>query len=216
MNKSKLIRIIRNALELDDFKPIGVGAGVMSLRRKRKDTKEEIVFQYLKFPGIYILKPVVTGWKSFNNIESILEGYYLKNNINYRDVTIHFKSRREEEMLKFKIRTEEDVIELLPLLKDMVKDVLSFFDEYSNLIEVHKRITQLETKELANFVRNAPHPRIMVIKRIVGAEDWASYCEEVIDIYRRQSEGKHGAVFSPIYKFLPALYEELKNYNPPN
>ena len=55
----------------------------------------------------------------------------------------------------------------------------------------------------------------MVIKRLVNACDWESYCEESIKMYKEQSEGKYKAVFEPIYRFLPDLFKELQENNHP-
>lgn len=210
MNKKQLIRHINEYLQITGFRAKGTGPGVVSLVREQSHLKEELLFPYKKYYNGYVLGPCVLGWKTFTVVENILQKYYLKNNINYRAVTIHCESRREEQLYSMRISSVEELGSVLPILKEMAnEDVLSFFAKYQLLEDVHNNIKQLQVNELAKFVTNPPHSRIMIIKRLVASEDWNTYCESVMEIYRKGSEGRHKALFAPIYNFLPELYDEL-------
>ncbi|NRA49707.1 MAG: hypothetical protein HRU12_11295 [Phaeodactylibacter sp.] len=212
MNKRQFVKHIKELLALDDFKAVGVGAGAVSIVRGN----EEIIISYDKHPGQFILPPSLSAWKCFPSVEDILEKYFISNNVNYRRNTIHINSRRVEDLKIRTIETLEDFDGIIPELRKMVyDDILPFFEGNQTLEDVHSRVVKLEVDELANFIINPPHPRIMVIKRLVNACDWESYCIETIEMYKEQSEGKYKAVFEPIYRFLPDLYKELKQLDYP-
>lgn len=212
MNKRQFVKHIKELLALDDFKAVGVGAGAVSIVRGN----EEIILSYNKYPGQFILPPSLSAWKCFPSVEDILEKYFISNKVNYRRNTIHINSRRVEDLKIRTIETLEDFDGIIPELRKMVyDDILPFFEGNQTLEDVHSRVVKLEVDELANFIINPPHPRIMVIKRLVNACDWESYCIETIEMYKEQSEGKYKAVFEPIYRFLPDLYQELKHLDYP-
>lgn len=211
MNKKKFVKQIKELLALDDFKAVAVGAGAVSIVRGN----EEIIISYNKYPGQFILPPSLTAWKCFPSVEDVLEKYFISNRVNYRRNTIHTNSRRVEDLKMRTIETPEDFNRILPELRKMVyDDILPFFERNQTLEDVHSQIGKLEVDALANFIINPPHPRIMVIKRLVNAWDWENYCVETTEMYKEQSEGKYKAVFEPIYRFLPDLYEELKQLDP--
>ncbi|WGK66193.1 hypothetical protein [Croceiramulus getboli] len=205
-------REIRDLLELETFKAVGVGAGAVSLVRKINKTREELIFSYNKFPGAYKLSPYVSGWKTFDSVNDILKKHFKDNGIGYQDYTIHITSRRIEEIALTSVSELSDLQRIKESLKILVEeDVLPFFFNYQTLEDVHSHLMELEVEDIANFITNPPQPRIMIIKRLVNAADWESYCSESIEMYKEQSEGRYKAVFEPIYRLLPDLYEELKN-----
>ena len=212
MNKREFVRHIKEILELDNFKAVGFGAGSVSLIRG----EEVIIIPYNKYPDQFILPPAITGRKCFAEVEDILEKHFTRHNINYVRNTIHNNSRRVEDL---KIRTIEEVNDfskILPELKNMVyEDILPFFEKHQTLEQVHNTINQLKISELSKFIFSPIHPRIMVIKRLINIGDWENYCEESIEIHKEQSQGKYKAVFEPIYRFLPELFEELKQIDHP-
>jgi len=212
VNKREFVKHIKELLELNDFKSVGVGAGSVSLVKG----DEEIIISYNKYPDQFVLPPAFTGRKCFPQVEDILEKYFTSHEINYGRNTIYYNSRRVEDL---QIRTIEDVKDfskILPDLNEMVySDILPFFEDHGTLELVHDKIDQLEVSELSKFIVSPVHPRIMVIKRLVNACGWESYCEESIKMYKEQSEGKYKAVFEPIYRFLPDLFKELKENGHP-
>lgn len=207
MNKSEFVRHIRELLELDDFKAVGVGAGSVSL----VSGNTRIGIGYTKILGGYRLPPQISGSVSFPEVEDVLDKYFVLHKIGQDRNTIHHSSRRFEDLSVFDIYSQNNIETVGKKLKIMIfEDILPFFSKYKTLEDVHSRIIELEIDALASFITNPPHPRIMVIKRLVNANDWESYCEESIEMYKEQSEGKYKAIFEPIYRFLPDLYEELK------
>ncbi len=212
MNKSEFIRRIKELLELNYFKAVGVGAGAVSLVNETDKIKEEIIFSYTKIPDGFILPSYISAWKTFYSVNSILKKYFVDNGLGYQDFTIHVESRRFEEISSTSVFEHRDLERIKDSLKALVgEDISPFFSKYKTLEDVHSRIMELETDALASFITNPPHPRIMVIKRLVNSNDWESYCEKSIKIYKEQSKGKYKAVFEPIYRFLPDLYAELKS-----
>lgn len=213
MDKRVLIKSIKESLELEGFKTNAVGAGAVSLIKDDNFFKEEIVFSYLKYLGVYRIGAYITGWKSFRQVEEILERYYKKHGIGLQNITIFNNSRRYEELSSIDIANPEDIMKVLPHLQTMVyEDILPFFEKYDNLIRVNDRIEDIFKSEekIGNFIYSPIHPRIMVIKRLTGDKSWQFYSEKAIEIYKEQSTGKYQSTFAPIYAFLPELYEELK------
>ncbi len=207
-----LIRVIKTQLQLSDFKAVGVGSGAVSLFREKEETQEQIIISYNKYPGEYRLGPTIAGWKTFSAVEDLVEKYFRRHGIGYHGVTIHCVSRRDEQMFDTSITKTEDVLKILPSLEKMVfEDVMPFFEEYDSLDLVHDEIEDRNISDLAKFVTNPPHLRMMIIKRLLNTSDWELYSEDIIAMYKEQSEGKYQTVFAPIYAFLPALFEELKN-----
>ena len=216
MTKRQLSNGVKDVLKLNDFRAVGVGAGVVSLIKKDNILKEEIIISYTKVLGGYKLAPYVSAWKTFDSVNSILKKHFEANFVPYQEYTIHSESRRIEDIWSIPILEVSDLEEIKDaLMLLVVNDILPFFSMYETLEDVHSRVVELEVDELANFVANPPHPRIMVIKRLVNAYDWESFCEGSIEMYKEQSEGKYRAVFEPIYRFLPDLYEELKQIDHP-
>lgn len=214
MNKNQLINGIKEILELDDFKTVGVGAGAVSLIRAESNIKEEIVISYTKILGGYKLAPYISVWKTFELVNSILKRHFEANLVPYQEYTIHFESKRIENIWSTPILEISDLEQIKEALNVLIaNEILPFFSKYKTLDEVHSQVLELEVDKLASFITNPPHPRIMVIKRLVNANDWESYCVETIKMYKEQSEGKYKAVFEPIYRFLPDIYEELKQMN---
>ncbi|HMZ24094.1 MAG: hypothetical protein KDC31_07165 [Saprospiraceae bacterium] len=211
MDKQQLIRSIRDYLELSDFKPIGVGAGNVSLERNN----ERISISYRKYPGVYMLPGVIGGFKSFPEVENILKKYYDKYGIELQNDTIYTSSRRLDEITEIDIAEPDDIFKVLPQLKVMVfDDILPFFEKYNSILSVNKKIEELQIDEYSKLVFSPIHPRIMIIKRLSGASDWVEYSENALGVYEEQSVGKYRTSFAPINRFLPELYEELKQMEP--
>ena len=210
MNKREFSKHIKELLQLDDFKAIGVGSGSVSLVRG----EEEIIISYSKYPNKFVLPPAITGRKCFSKVEDVLEKYFISHKINYGRNTIFTNSRRIDNLQLRTIEDTKDFSKVTPDLKEMVfTDILPFFKSNRTLELLHDNINQMEISELSKFIMSPVHPRIMVIKRLLNASDWESYCEDSIEMYKEQSEGKYKAVFEPILKFLPDLLNELKDYN---
>lgn len=89
-----------------------------------------------------------------------------------------------------------------------------FFEKYNSILSVNKKIEELQIDEYSKLVFSPIHPRIMIIKRLSGASDWVEYSENALRVYEEQSVGKYRTSFAPINRFLPELYEELKQMEP--
>ena len=208
MEKRVLVKSIKDYLGLQDYKPIGVGAGSVSLSKGNS----EIIISYSKFPDLFILPPQINGYISFPEVENILKPFYKDHNIGFQHYTIYKSSRRFEEMNNVKIYTPEDIQKVGGMLKTMVfDDILPFFEEFKNLQKVHDYILSLDLDKLGHFLVGEVHLKIMVIKKLLNTDDWVQYSDEVIAFYKAESEGKYKHVFAPIYKFLPDLYEKLRS-----
>ena len=211
MNKKQLVSDVKDYLGLDDYKSNSVGAGSVSLFKETEIVKEEIVLSYNKYPGAFRLSPSISGWKTFKEVDKILKKYFLKSGIGYQEHTIHIASRRFENISLFDFEKSADLEKIGKELRLMIQeDILSFFSKYKTLENVHSKIIRLDNSNLAKFVTNPPHPRIMVIKKLINDSKWETYCEESILMYQEQVKGKYKAVFEPIYNFLPDLYKELQ------
>lgn len=212
MNKKQLSKEISKCLQLADFEPNVLKAGAISLVRETDNEKDEIIISYNKYPGVFNLSPVITGRKTIKAVDYILKKYFSKSKIGYQEHTIHANSRRCDELNQFDITGEEDVKEISEKLAQMTKeDIMPFLTKYNSPEKINVKLDHLKVADLAKFITNPPHPRIMVIKRLANSQDWRSYCEESIKIYREQAQGKYKKVFAPIYDFLPELYKELRN-----
>ncbi|MEZ4954775.1 MAG: hypothetical protein R2825_14505 [Saprospiraceae bacterium] len=212
MDKRQLIKSIKDNLNLTNFKPVHTGVDAVSLMRDTDLYKEEIVISYRRYPGVFHLGPAIIGFKTFKEVDQILSKYFAKAKLPDNGVTIHLISRRDEHIGDVGIENEKEIEQVLPSLRKMIfDDILPFFEQYNSLSEVHSKIDSLNGIGLANFVYNPPHPRIMVIKKLVNAKDWEIFCQDSIQIYEEQSLGKYKYVFAPIFGFLPDLYEELKS-----
>jgi hypothetical protein len=219
MKKIELVRGIQEYLTLADYKPVGVGASTVSLVRQNPDWKEEIIISYRKYPGFFCLSPAVTGMKSFQEIEGILERYFKEAGINRSLVTIYKSSRRDEKIADIKIAEPTDIEKVLPSLRQMVyKDILPFFDEYRTLQDVYRRVSEFDNDfARINQFLFAPQPiRRIVLNRLCGDPDWQAYGKLVYEGFKKAASGPQGKMYEDYIKFLPSLLEELETIDPKN
>lgn len=211
MNKIELISSIKEQLQLSEFKEITDGVSIISLRKKEKYKKEDIIFTYKKYPGIFILDSCIIGEKTIFEIETILGEYFTKYNVPYSDTTIFTVSRRNEKMSEFEIANESDIEQIMPSLSDMVYlDILPFFENYQTLGQVYEKVESMQLDKMSNFIFSPMPIRRMVLKCLVKEPNWEEYAKEVLGTYKEHSTGKYTAAFAPFYQFMPELFEELK------
>ncbi len=210
MEKRALISSIRDKLGLLDYKTIGMGAGSVSLVKGGN----EIIFSYKKYPNVYILSAAIIGYKSFPEVESILQPLYKKHKLGFQNYTIYKISRRFENIALIDLYTPDDLQKIHLELKTMVyEDILPFFDEFTSLHAVHDHAVQLPLERLGHFLVGEVHLKLMVIKRLINSSDWETYTKGVLDFYKEESNGKYKHVFAPINMFLPELVNELYKLN---
>lgn len=213
MDKRELITALKDFLKIEGFRMNASGAGAVSLVKEDDYSKCEIVFSYLKYPGVYNIGPYITAWKSFKQVENILKPYFVQYKIGLQDITIYYNSRRNEEMSKVDIAKPEDIEKVLPELRTMVyEDILPFFEKYKTLKDVNQKLESLEMAEISKFIFHQPIPRMMIIKRLCNTSDWDHFSNWVIDVYKKMSDDSNeNRIYFNMYK---ALYEELKNTAP--
>ncbi|WGK66194.1 hypothetical protein [Croceiramulus getboli] len=208
MDKREFTKHLKEYWGLDEFKIVGKGAGAVSFENGEK----EILLSYSKFPGKFILSPGLLGFVSFPEVEEILEKYYTRHSVGYNLKTIYTTSRRVEDFELQTIATLEDIEKATPNYREMLElDIFPFFDTYTSLEKIASKIDSLSLNKLSDFIFSPLHLRIMTIKRLVRDKDWESYANETMRIYKEQATGKYKASFEPFYRFLPDLFEELKN-----
>lgn len=213
MDKREFVNHIKNILELDDFKAVGVGAGSVSLVRER----EEIIISYNKYPGEFILPPAIGCRKCFDEVENILEKYFVKQGLGYGRNTIHHSSRREEDLDKRTIVNLEDFSKILPELHAMVyEDILPFFEKYKTIKDVHKELTTYgnDFDKINRFLFTPQPIRRMIIKRLFSDSDWDEFAMNLTDSIVARSKQDPNSQIAVYAKFLPDLYEELKGMQP--
>ena len=213
MDKREFVRHIKELLELDSFKAIGVGAGSVSLVRYN----EEIIISYNKYPGEYMLPPGLSGYKTFPEVESIIAKYFRKYNIGLSGYTIYHQSRREEDLDKRTIVNLEDFSKILPELHAMVyEDILPFFEKYKTIKDVHKELTTYgnDFDKINRFLFTPQPIRRMIIKRLFSDSDWDEFAMNLTDSIVARSKQDPNSQIAVYAKFLPDLYEELKGMQP--
>lgn len=213
MDKREFVNHIKNILELDDFKAVGVGAGSVSLVRER----EEIIISYNKYPGEFILPPAIGCRKCFDEVENILEKYFVKQGLGYGRNTIHHSSRREEDLDKRTIVNLEDFSKILPELHAMVyEDILPFFEKYKTIKDVHKELTTYgnDFDKINRFLFTPQPIRRMIIKCLFNDSDWDEYAQNLTNHILTKVQRDPGPEYEMYAKILPDLYEELKGLQP--
>lgn len=210
MDKKVFIKAIREYLELLEYKAIGVGAGSVSL----ENGSCRIGIGYYKILEGFRFPSQIAGYKSFPEVENILQPLYKKHKLGFQNYTIYKISRRFENIALIDLYTPDDLQKIHLELKTMVyEDILPFFDEFTSLHAVHDHAVQLPLERLGHFLVGEVHLKLMVIKRLINSSDWETYTKGVLDFYKEESNGKYKHVFAPINMFLPELVNELYKLN---
>jgi hypothetical protein len=210
MDKREFVNHIKDILELDDFKAVGVGAGSVSLVRE----KEEIIISYNKYLGEFILPPAIGCRKCFDEVENILEKYFVKQGLGYGRNTIHHSSRREEDLDKRTIVNSEDFNKILPELHAMIyDDILPFFEKYQTLENVHNQLNTFGNDfGLVNKLLSNPQPiRRIIINKLCGDGDWKEKALAVQASFDEASKsGQYKEMYSSYAQIVEELIEELE------
>ena len=208
--KHDLIVALKEAVEIDGYEIISNYVQAVALKKKTPMYKNEIIFGYRKLPGVYDLGQLISGFKSFPEIEDLLGKYYKKYNIESSLYSIYFHSRRVEKLKlnnDYYIGSKEDVNKILPYLKEWVyEDLLPFFDQYQTIEQVYEHLESLELAKMASFVYDPLPLRRMVLKGLLKTPDFVSYSETILTFYKENAENK---TYGELYQFMPELYEEL-------
>ncbi len=212
MDKREFVKSIKEYLELEDFKAIGVGAGAVSLIRD----VEEIIISYLKYPGVYRFRESIGCRKCFNEVEDILEKYFALHSLNYGRNTIYISSRRYEELSRIDIAKPEDIKKVLPQLKTMVyEDILPFFDRYDTLTSVYEQLVEYENDfSRINKFLFAPQPiRRIIINKLCEDPNWEEYAKSVYDSFKEASKsGQNQQMYESYAKVVEGIIEELGSF----
>lgn len=217
MDKKDLVRIIKDKLDLSEFRIIGKGAGSVILYKENDKTKEQIIISYRKYPGIFNLRSSITGWKEFKVVERILSKYFIPIDMGENTITIHHNSRKFEEIGDIDIATPEDIEKVLPQLRTMIyDDILPFFETYQTIEDVHKELTTYgnDFDKINRFLFTPQPIRRMIIKRLFSDSDWDEFAMNLTDSIVARSKQDPNSQIAVYAKFLPDLYEELKGMQP--
>lgn len=209
MNKREFVKNIKELLKLDSFNAIGLGAGAVSFVRDN----EVIIISYNKYPGEFLLSPAIGCRKCFNEVEDILEKYFIRYKINYGRNTIHHSSRREEDLDKRTVANPQDFIKILPELRAMVyEDILPFFEKYKSLNDIYQQLEEFgnDFGQINKLLFNPQPIRRIIINKLCGDGDWKEKAIAVRASFVEASKtGQYMEMYSSYAQIIAALIEEL-------
>ncbi|MCO6476571.1 MAG: hypothetical protein J5I94_08110 [Phaeodactylibacter sp.] len=217
MDKRELIKSLREKLNIKGCKVDSKGAGVVSLRKTFRDSIYQILFSYKKYSGEYVLAPYLTGWKSFDAVENILERHYDSVGIDQPLVTIYLISRRIEKIGEIAIRSDEDIDKVAPYLRELIEeDIMPFFQNYNALQDVYFQVLKYNNdySKINKFLFSPQPIRRIIINRLCDNPNWQEYGQSVFDGFKKASTGPQAKIYQGYIKFLPSLLEELALIKP--
>ncbi|MEX0274211.1 MAG: hypothetical protein AB3N16_07535 [Flavobacteriaceae bacterium] len=216
MNKRELINGIKKEVGLSDFNAVHVGAGTVSLVRSKQGVREEIVFSYLKYPETYVLQPVISGWKTFDALEDILEKHFVKNKMAYTRVSIHCKSRRFQNMILNKIKMMEDIKMMEVELNTMIhKDVIPFFSDYETLTDVYANVKELgkDFVSINNFLFDPQPIRRIALAFINKDHLWKEEANRILNAFVEEKNNSGENIYAGYIKVLKDLIKDLSSHS---
>lgn len=206
MDKKVFIKAIREYLELLEYKAIGVGAGSVSL----ENGNCRIGIGYYKILEGFRFPSQIAGYKSFPEVENILQLLYKKHKLGFQNYTIYKISRRFENIALIDLYTPDDLQKIHLELKTMVyEDILPFFDEFQNISQIISRIDLLPKEDISRFICHPPLPRIMILKKLNNDNNWTDYCDWVVEIYKTMVSSSNGRQHEGMDILVAELYNKL-------
>lgn len=211
ISKKDLIGLIAEQLDLNDYKPISVGAGAFTLEKKETNGNVKRIFlPYNVYPGSFYLNEAISGNFSLFKVESILEKYYKKYNLNYLLITIHNSSRRHD-LSSIELTEKLDIDRLFPYLKEMIiEDILPFFERYQTVEQVYEQMEAMPVMKMSEFIFNPMPIRRTILKALVKEKGWEEYAMGLLEYTRNKALKNPRSDYSNEIKYLPELIEGLK------
>ncbi len=214
MNSKKFITILSKQLSLapDRWQPCH-GFGSVWLKKARENGNVNIILWNVNSNAGYskISPGYTTCYLWIFKVESILSKFLEKEKQELGMGTVRFKLDREY-ALEVDIEYDEDVSVLCPYIEAQLNsNIFLEFEKLEDLNYVHEcAMKYLEADELTIFIPSPPHNRLIILKALIGADDFHEYYKEIYSTYLEYVEGPYDYIFAPHARYMPDLYEELK------
>jgi hypothetical protein len=145
------------------------------------------------------------------SVESILSKYYKREKQELGLGTVTFRLDNED-ALEVEMDNEEDINAICPYIKAQLKSkIFAEFEKLEDLNYVHEYAMELtKSTQLTSFMPSPPQARLIILKALVGADDFHDYFKNVYTIYLGEVGGPYDRIFAPHARYMPDLYEELK------
>ncbi len=207
-NKSDFLRQADQLIP-NDF--LRLGSEAIYIKEENSKKIELAVTSANYFPHSVVFTGIVAEI-TFVEVETIFneiyKSYELPSNsvIHPQTVNINLSNAQGVDLnflYKNQVSNDNDFNTIRPMLESLIDESIVFFEQFVGLTQLYEYLENLDQRDKARFISQPFSFRYMIIKKLVNAEDFDSYAQNMIEVRRSKGDNIRA-------DFAEALYEKLK------